>query len=382
MGSQSAHSPRLSAADRVALDQCAAELRGDATPDVPRVLLVVAGSFGDALQVTPLLHNLRRRFERAKLTLINPNSLVRSLLAGSPNVDRVCALPRNAHRILCEMGLAEGWTDLIVECRYAVTYTLPSYATGRFSTEQLALIKSAMSKQREWLQFLSRFPFDNDELWQAAAARGWSMYRLMAETSGFGDADFEAFRLTLGDEDLRARRSLPNRYLAVCNSAETQAVTFGMPTKILPREKMSRVVRALKTFEVPVVLLGTSNDARIDGVDVDLRGRTTIREAAAVLREAEALVGPEGGLVNLARSVGTRSVVFFGSTPPEFFGFRANINVLPQRCGGCWWTTPSYLYQCPRLLAVPECTESILETQIVTAVGEILRVPASEQCVQ
>jgi ADP-heptose:LPS heptosyltransferase len=92
-----------------------------------------------------------------------------------------------------------------------------------------------------------------------------------------------------------------------------------------------------------------------------------------VLRDAAAYVGPEGGLTNLARAVQTRSVVFFGSTPPEFFAFRANINVLPRRCGGCWWTTPSYLHQCPRLQVMPECTASIPERAILSAVAEILQ---------
>src|SRR5258706_1362271 len=110
---------------------------------------------------------------------------------------------------------------------------------------------------------------------------------------------------------------------------------------------MTRIVRGLKTFSLPVVLLGAKDDARIDGVDIDLRGRTSIREAAAVLRDAAAYVGPEGGLTNLARAMQTRSVVFFGSTPPEFFAFRANINVLPRRCGGCWLGAPSYPHPCP-----------------------------------
>src|SRR5690242_8895970 len=121
--------------------------------------------------------------------------------------------------------------------------------------------------------------------------------------------------LTLADEDFEVRRNLPPRYLAVCNSAEALAITQGPWTKVLPRDKMTRIVHGLKALGLPVVLLGAKDDARVDGVDIDLRGRTSIREAAAVLRDASVFVGPEGGLTNLARAVQTRSVVFFGSTP-------------------------------------------------------------------
>lgn len=382
MNPQTAQSLRLSIVEQAALLECVNTLKADGAGDLPRLLVLTPGSFGDALQITPLLYNLRRRFEGARITLVHPNALVPPLLAGSPDVDRVCLLPRRAHSVLCEMVLAQGLADLIVESRYVVTYTLSALGAGRFTAEQRVFIDTAKSRQGEWLRFLWRFPYDNDDLWRAAAARGWSMHRLMAQTSGFGDADFEAFRLAVTDEDCGVRRGLPEQYLAVCNSAEAQAITSGAPTKILSRDKMGRVVRSLKTFELPVVLLGTANDANIDGVDVDLRGGTTIREAAAILRDASVFVGPEGGLANLARAVGTPSVVFFGSTPPQFFGFRTNINVLPRRCGGCWWTTPSYLHQCPRLLAAPECTDSISETAIVEGVGEILRVPFRERCAQ
>jgi len=352
---------------------CALEtLRGERGVQPPRLLVYGLGSFGDALQLTPLLRCLRRRFAQAELTLIHHHSLVAALFARNADIDRLIVLPSPAHEAMRSMVRAEALADLIVECRYVILYSLVSGGKGLAPDAQM-FVEAGRAGQREWLPFVQRFPFDNDELWRAAAARGWSMPRLMAHTSGFPDEDFEAYRLALADEDFAARRDLPRRYLTVCNSAEKLAITQGPWTKVLPREKMTRIVEGLKAFSLPIVLLGARDDARIDGVDIDLRGRTSICEAAAVLHDAAVFVGPEGGLANLARAVQTRSVIFFGSTPPEFFAFRANVNVLPRRCGGCWWTTPSYLHQCPRLQAAPECTESISEQAVVSAVGEILQ---------
>jgi len=363
---------QLSVDEREALLGALEALRSGSGPQRTRLLVYGLGSFGDALQLTPLLHCLRRRFAQAELILVHPHSLVRCLFAGHEDIDRLIVLPSPAHATMRSLVRAEALADLLVECRYVIQYSLVSGSAG-LTPEEREFVESAQAGQQEWLPFVRRFPFDNDELWRATAARGWSMPRLMAHTAGFPDDDFEAYRVSLGDEDLAARRELPQRYLAVCNSAEALAITQGPWTKVLPRDKMTRIVRGLKTFSLPVVLLGAKDDARIDGVDIDLRGRTSIREAAAVLRDAAAYVGPEGGLTNLARAMQTRSVVFFGSTPPEFFAFRANINVLPRRCGGCWWTTPSYLHQCPRLQVMPECTASIPERAVLSAVAEILR---------
>jgi ADP-heptose:LPS heptosyltransferase len=362
---------RLSPDEREALAHALAVLRSEPGLQRPRLLVYGLGSFGDALQLTPLVHCLRRRFAQAELTLIHHHPLARSLLEGHRDVDRLIALPSRAHEAMRGLVRAEALADLMVECRYVIRYELVS---GRsfLTPKQREFVESAQAGQQEWLPFVRRFPFDNDELWRAAAARGWSMPRLMANTAGFADDDFEALRLTLSDEDFAVRRKLPRHYLTVCNSAETLSITQGPWTKVLARDKMARIVKGLKAFSLPIVLLGARDDARIDEVDIDLRGGTSIREAAAVLQHAAAFVGPEGGLANVARAVQTRSVVFFGSTPPEFFAFRANINVLPLRCGGCWWTTPSYLHQCPRLQVNPECTESIPEHAVVRAVGEIL----------
>lgn len=363
---------QLPAAERPALVSALESLRSAIGSRRPRLLVYGLGSFGDALQLTPLLHCLRRRFSRAELILIHPHSPVRKLLEGHEDIDRLIVMPSTVHGAMRSVVHAEATADLIVECRYAVQYSLVAGGEG-LTREEREFVRSAQAGQHEWLPFVRRFPFDNDELWRAAAARGWSMPRLMAHTAGFPDDDFETYRLTLADEDFEVRRTLPQRYLAVCNSAEALAITQGPWTKVLPRDKMTRIVHGLRTFGLPVILLGAKDDARVDGVDIDLRGRTSIREAAAVLRDAAVFVGPEGGLTNLARAVQTRSVVFFGSTPPEFFALRSNINVRPQRCGGCWWTTPSYLHQCPRLQVTPECTASIPEQVVLSAVAQSLQ---------
>lgn len=267
---------------------------------------------------------------------------------------------------------SDGLVDLVVRNRYVVEYALVAGAP-RLRPEQRSFVESVQPRQREWLPFVQRFPFDNDDLWRAAASHGLSMSMLMAQTAGFPDADFEAYSQCLSPTDFALRRELPPRYIAVCNSAETRAIGQNLWTKVLSREKFSRVVARIRTtFDTPIVLLGTLDDAPVEEVDIDLRGRTSLREAAATLRNAAVFIGPEGGLANLCRAVGTRAVIFFGSTPPEFFALRANRNVRPKRCGGCWWTTPSYLHQCPLLQAEPECTASISEEDIVASVREML----------
>jgi ADP-heptose:LPS heptosyltransferase len=134
---------------------------------------------------------------------------------------------------------------------------------------------------------------------------------------------------------------------------------------------MKEVLLELKKRGVTTVILGTTNDPGDYPVDHDLRGKTNLLEAAGIIHRARLVLGPEGGLVNLAKAVGTPSVVFFGSTPIEFFRIKSNINLAPRFCGGCWWTTDSYLRQCPLLENIPPCTNSHDVARIVRAVEEL-----------
>jgi heptosyltransferase-2 len=70
-----------------------------------------------------------------------------------------------------------------------------------------------------------------------------------------------------------------------------------------------------------VCLLGDSRDmaasaevARLCPGVLDLAGRTTLGEAAAVLGSCRAFLGADSGLAHLARSAGTTAVVLFGPT--------------------------------------------------------------------
>jgi hypothetical protein len=76
-----------------------------------------------------------------------------------------------------------------------------------------------------------------------------------------------------------------------------------------------------------LVQLGSVRDPAIPGT-LDLRGRTSLREAAAVLAAADVFVGLEGFLTHLARAVDCPAVVILGGrAPAEIFGYRANTNL-------------------------------------------------------
>jgi hypothetical protein len=135
----------------------------------------------------------------------------------------------------------------------------------------------------------------------------------------------------------------------------TFVVSSRRATKCYPH--FDAVFRLLKARfpDLKIVQLGAANGARLAGCDLDLRGATTLPEAASVLAGSILHIDNEGGLVHLAACLGVKSCVIFGPTPADYFGYPDNINIRPNVCGGCWWTNDSWMDQCPRGFAIPIC---------------------------
>ena len=89
--------------------------------------------------------------------------------------------------------------------------------------------------------------------------------------------------------------------------------------------------------ENTVIQLGSTNDPKLEGA-IDLRGKTTIRESAAIMANSLLFIGLVGGLMHLARAVDCRSVIIYGGREtPEQTGYVANKNLYsPVECSPCW----------------------------------------------
>ena len=72
-----------------------------------------------------------------------------------------------------------------------------------------------------------------------------------------------------------------------------------------------------------------------------MRGKTTIREAASLLKNAELFLGLEGFLMHLAAAVRTRAVIIYGGwISPETSGYSENENLFTKLdCSPCGYTS-------------------------------------------
>ncbi len=124
--------------------------------------------------------------------------------------------------------------------------------------------------------------------------------------------------------DEKKRGALFPRQIAIHSTCLTAALPY--PTKEWGVDRFGTVARAL-AGRFQLVQVGSAADPALP-VDRDLRGRTSLRETAAILANSELFIGLEGFLAHLARAVDCPSVVVLGGRArPETFGYGCNTNL-------------------------------------------------------
>jgi hypothetical protein len=183
-------------------------------------------------------------------------------------------------------------------------------------------------------------------------------------------------RLGLARVEVAGHGLATRRYVTIHNGFDPGfIITNERATKCYPH--FDAVVRALRgdpaiAGGIMIVQVGTSTSTPIPGVDLDLIGRTNLREVAEVLAGALLHIDNEGGLVHLARCYGVPACVVFGPTPSAYFGYPGNLNIDPSFCGGCWWINQTWMDYCPRGFPQARCMTEQDPLVIAQAIGRFL----------
>lgn len=165
--------------------------------------------------------------------------------------------------------------------------------------------------------------------------------------------------LFLTEEEFTAGRHAKEQ---VVIQSSALGAPWPMRNKEWYQERFQEVCAELRA-DVQVIQLGAETDPKLEGA-LDLRGRTSIRQSAAILANSLLYIGLEGFLMHLARAVDCRSVIIYGGRiKPSQIGYVCNKNLYTQvRCAPCWLRNPcDFDRKCMDMITVP---------QVITAAAE------------
>jgi ADP-heptose:LPS heptosyltransferase len=161
------------------------------------------------------------------------------------------------------------------------------------------------------------------------------------------------------------------------NQVAIQSTGISAPMALQNREwfpeRFQELCAQLRS-DVRVVQIGSATDLKLEGA-IDLRGKTTLRQTAAVLANSLVFIGLVGFVMHLARAVDCRSVIVYGGREkPTITGYVANKNLYHQvRCAPCWLrNTCEFNHKCMDMISVDQVIAATAEQ--ISRYGTLLEV--------
>jgi len=249
----------------------------------PRSVFQGVGGLGDDLMATMILHELKKRGVRNLVMSTHHPGLFQN----NSDVDRILFHPRPRLNRWLKWGLP------LTTLSYA-TYD-PARDADQMPNEHILIKLSRLACISGLVELRPYLFLTHEEL----AAGRLVENQVVIQTSGLSAA-----------HSMRNKDWYPQRFQEVCSGLRADS---------------------------SVIQIGSPGDPKLEGA-LDMRGKTTYRESAAILANSLVFIGLVGFLMHLARAVDCRSVIIYGGREkPTQTGYVANRNLYsPVCCAPCW----------------------------------------------
>lgn len=154
--------------------------------------------------------------------------------------------------------------------------------------------------------------------------------------------------------------------------------------KLWPKPYYEKLIHLIKRHypNLKIVQIGSgSNFGRFRNVDIDFVDKIDLHQTKALLKNSLLHIDSEGGLVHMNHFLNGVSVVLFGPTSINVFGYDKNINIKGDGCQyNCEWVTQNWYKKCIKGDEIPSCMKSILPDMVFCKIDEYLKVTKRVPC--
>ena len=369
------------------------------TRDFRRILLIKLSAVGDVVHTIPVLNKLRRRYPDARIDwLVTP--AIADLIRHHPAISNVVLFTRQDWSTPWRPSALGRTAKLVRQLRDA-NYDLIVDMHGQFRTAFLTLAAGASvrvgfdrPRPEVWRATPRTFTAEaRKHAWKGARELSWvaythhiavptldvhavDRYLTVGALLGLDDgpADF-SFPIppeasARADALLREHGIAPNDGVLLC------APGTNWETKHWPAERFADVARHFGERGWHVVLTGATGEAGVCASvaaaapgAVDLCGRTSLSELAALVRRSSGCITNDSGPMHLAVALDRPVVSIFGPTDSLWIGPYGRPDAVLRRDLAC---APCYLRQLRHCRHGHACMQEVSAAEVIERIEKIL----------
>lgn len=309
------------------------------------ILIIKLSAIGDVIHALPVSYVLRRKYPQAHITwVVEPTAY--ELVKHNPCVDEIIVFHKKAFKSL--KGFKENFTPLYKKL-HKRKYDISIDLQGLFKSAAVALVANAKRKigyvdMREGSNLISKSVKGDN-------AHGHIVDRYL-DTVKFLGCDTEHIQFPLEptqEEQFFVEDLLKQHNIAKDEKFIIFAVGTNWDNKCWPTTNFAKLADLLATQKLKVVLIGygTKDEQKASEIlrqakannIVNLVGQTSLMQTAALIDEAQIVIGGDTGNLHLAAALNTNAIMLMGPTDPNRNGpYRQSENVIlaGHDCDGCW----------------------------------------------
>ena len=356
-----------------------------------KILIIRSGAIGDVIMTTPLLKSLRKHYPSAEIIYM-VGDWSKKIIAGNKNIDRMISFPDN---IIYQKEI-KGTLNLIRQLRKekidlafildkSYHWSILAYLSNikrRIGFNRIGLngdegfannfniLYNGSKNELDYYLDLAKlisiniaiedekteiFLSEKDELFAQEFAE---KNKLSSQTIGLvpGGAKNPGQELDLKRWPIEHFISLIK--LLLKNQPNSNLILFGGPGDV---EVSVKIYFALKEQKI-----------NTDNI-IDIIGKTSLQETAAIMRKCNLIVTPDSGPLHLAAAGKAKVIALFGPTPAHRFAPKQAIIFQNKPSSKPINSCPCYdVYGSYKKCTSPDCMNSITPEQIYNKIAEIL----------
>jgi heptosyltransferase II len=280
------------------------------------ILIIQTAFIGDVILTTPLIRETKRAFPEAHIdVLVIPET--KNVLNNNPHIRSILVFDKRSKKIRTFFKMV--W--MIYKSKYDF-----AFAAHRSMTTAWLMILGG-TKIRIGFTGKAAARLMSDPITFRQSARQVERYLDLLRPMTYRPLEAQSELFFSPEIEQRSRHLLsvldPQKPKIIIAPGSVRA------TKRWPEERFTELLKKLGRIDINIILMGSpgekilcdkiERDSSVNGV-LNLAGKTSLLEAAAVIKKSDLLVCNDSGTMHMANAVSTDVFAFFGPTV-EWFGF-------------------------------------------------------------